>query len=158
MRTISGHQPIRCLIFCISFFPPSSLFCSISVSSLIGFLPVQVACLHQVVHEAVTVERGALSRNQGSFAHKAVSLPSSPSRGQVPDRGVPAEFDMMSTWNRVLESSSFLNKPLLPFQDWSIDFSELTIGIRVGIGKFNHQLSFSTMRHVRLLWLLHKYC
>ncbi|CAN6482864.1 unnamed protein product [Victoria cruziana] len=95
-----------------------------------------VACLHQVVHEAVTVERGALSRNQGSFAHKAVSLPSSPSRGQVPDRGVPAEFDMMSTWNRVLESSSFLNKPLLPFQDWSIDFSELTIGIRVGIGFF----------------------
>ncbi|XP_031494390.1 serine/threonine-protein kinase CTR1-like isoform X1 [Nymphaea colorata] len=95
-----------------------------------------VASFHQDVHEAVTVESGAFSRNQANLAQKAISLPSSPSRGQASERGVPAEFDMLSTWNKVLESSSFVNKPLLPFQDWNIDFSELTIGTRVGIGFF----------------------
>ena len=29
----------------------------------------------------------------------------------------------------------FQNKPLLPYEEWNIDFSELTVGIRVGIGK-----------------------
>ncbi|KAI3939129.1 hypothetical protein MKX01_001997 [Papaver californicum] len=43
---------------------------------------------------------------------------------------------LVSTWNKVLESSKFQNKPVLPFHEWNIDFSELTIGIRVGIGFF----------------------
>ena len=29
----------------------------------------------------------------------------------------------------------FQNKPLLPYEEWYIDFSELTVGIRVGIGE-----------------------
>jgi len=39
-------------------------------------------------------------------------------------------------WNKVFQSSPFLNKPLLPFEEWNIDFSEITIGTRVGIGFF----------------------
>lgn len=35
---------------------------------------------------------------------------------------------------------NFQDKPLLPFEEWKIDFSELTVGPRVGIGK-NHTLS-----------------
>ncbi|KAL3643511.1 hypothetical protein CASFOL_014326 [Castilleja foliolosa] len=58
--------------------------------------------------------------------HKAISLPSSPQH--------PAS--MISTFNKVLESSKILNKPLLPFPEWNIDFSEITIGTRVGIGFF----------------------
>jgi serine/threonine protein kinase len=30
----------------------------------------------------------------------------------------------------------FQNKPLLPYEEWNIDFSELTVGTRVGIGFF----------------------
>lgn len=43
--------------------------------------------------------------------------------------------EMVSMWNRVLESPMFHSKPLLPFEEWHIDFSELTVGTRVGIGK-----------------------
>lgn len=45
--------------------------------------------------------------------------------------------EMLSTWNKVLGLPIFHNKPLLPFEEWNIDFSELTVGTRVGIGK-NH--------------------
>lgn len=45
--------------------------------------------------------------------------------------------EMVLTWNKVLESPMFHNKPLLPFQEWNIDFSELTVGTRVGIGKIS---------------------
>uniref|UniRef100_A0A5B7C033 non-specific serine/threonine protein kinase n=1 Tax=Davidia involucrata TaxID=16924 RepID=A0A5B7C033_DAVIN len=75
-------------------------------------------------------------------SQKAISLPSSPHqfRGQASRMSEAAEFsgsdDMISTWNKVLESSKILNKPLLPFQEWNIDFSELTVGTRVGIGFF----------------------
>lgn len=74
--------------------------------------------------------------------HKAISLPSSPHRfsnqaytGSEPTE-VFASSNMMSTFDKVLESSTILNKPLLPFQEWNIDFSEITIGTRVGIGFF----------------------
>ncbi|KAL3364146.1 hypothetical protein AABB24_013079 [Solanum stoloniferum] len=79
----------------------------------------------------------ALSREHMS-SQKAISLPSSPhefrrqaleGRGQMNDK-------MVSTWNRILESPMFLNKPLLPFEEWNIDFSELTVGTRIGIGFF----------------------
>ncbi|KAJ6810458.1 putative serine/threonine-protein kinase EDR1 isoform X2 [Iris pallida] len=83
-----------------------------------------------------------ISRKQTNSTQKAMSLPSSPHefRGQTSERGGPSDFlrteDLLSTWNRVLQSSPFLNKPLLPFELWNIDFSELTVGTRVGIGKF----------------------
>ncbi|MCL7039014.1 hypothetical protein MKW94_026570 [Papaver nudicaule] len=71
----------------------------------------------------------------------AVSLPSSPRafRGHDSERNARPHFvgdEFISTWNKVLESSTFLNKPLLPFQEWNIDYSELTVGTRVGIGFF----------------------
>lgn len=76
-------------------------------------------------------------------SHKAISLPSSPHRfaNKASLRSDATEVfaspDMMSTFSKVLESSKFLNTPLLPFQEWNIDFSEITIGSRVGIGMFS---------------------
>ncbi|KAL0906832.1 hypothetical protein M5K25_025358 [Dendrobium thyrsiflorum] len=80
-------------------------------------------------------------RLQTNSTQKAVSLPSSPHEfgGQDSERSDSSHFlrteDFESTWNNVLHSH-FLNKPLLPFEEWSIDFSELTVGTRVGIGFF----------------------
>ncbi|XP_038981436.1 serine/threonine-protein kinase EDR1-like isoform X2 [Phoenix dactylifera] len=83
------------------------------------------------------------SRKQTNSMPKAVSLPSSPNefRGQTSERSGASDFlrteDLVSsTWNKVLQSCPFLNKPLLPFEEWNIDFSELTVGTRVGIGFF----------------------
>ncbi|ONK80099.1 uncharacterized protein A4U43_C01F13880 [Asparagus officinalis] len=72
----------------------------------------------------------------------ALSLPSSPHefQGQTSGGSQSSDFlitgDLTSTWSKVLHSSPFLNKPLLPFEEWNIDFSELTVGTRVGIGFF----------------------
>ncbi|KAG6419456.1 hypothetical protein SASPL_121678 [Salvia splendens] len=41
--------------------------------------------------------------------------------------------EMVSTWNRALGLPIFHNKPLVPFEEWNIDFSELTVGTRIGI-------------------------
>ena len=82
------------------------------------------------------------SRKQINSTQKAISLPSSPHgfRVQTSERSGASDFlqreDLVSTWNKVLQSSPFLNKPLLPFEEWNFDFSELTVGTRVGIGKF----------------------
>ena len=80
-----------------------------------------------------------LSREQIS-SQKAISLPSSPHefRNQTSGRSGNSDMvndEMVSIWNRVLESPMFHSKPLLPFEEWNIDFSELTVGTRVGIGK-----------------------
>ncbi|KAK1258673.1 Serine/threonine-protein kinase CTR1 [Acorus gramineus] len=81
-------------------------------------------------------------RKQGNTTQKATSLPSSPHNfiENASQSTGPSDFlqtnDMVSTWNKVLESSPFLNKPLLPFQDWNIDFTEITVGTRIGIGFF----------------------
>ncbi|XP_057796212.1 serine/threonine-protein kinase EDR1-like isoform X1 [Salvia miltiorrhiza] len=73
-------------------------------------------------------------------SQKAMSLPSSPHefRSQTPEHsGIPrVNEEMVSTWNRILDSPMFQNKPLLPYDEWNIDFSELTVGTRVGIGFF----------------------
>jgi hypothetical protein len=81
-------------------------------------------------------------RNRNGSTQKAMSLPSSPHeyRAQISETINPCDFvskeKMVLAWNKVLQSSPFLNKPLLPFEEWNIDFSELTIGTRVGIGFF----------------------
>ena len=64
-------------------------------------------------------------------SQRAISLPSSPHdyRGQTSDRSGH------SAWTKVLESFSLNDKPLLPFPEWNIDYSELTVGIRIGIGE-----------------------
>ncbi|KAL5132322.1 putative serine/threonine-protein kinase SIS8 [Glycine soja] len=89
-------------------------------------------------------ERSALysfQRDQGA-SQKAISLPSSPHDygGQASERSGSSRYgvndEMESTWNKVLESPMFNNKPLLPYEKWNIDFSELTVGTRVGIGFF----------------------
>ncbi|KAI4325156.1 hypothetical protein MLD38_030577 [Melastoma candidum] len=75
-------------------------------------------------------------------SQKAISLPSSPNefRSQTSERGAMETYgrkdEMYSLWNKVLESPSFHNRPLLPFQEWNINFSEIAVGTRVGIGFF----------------------
>ncbi|KAL6286292.1 hypothetical protein ACE6H2_010682 [Prunus campanulata] len=83
-----------------------------------------------------------LQKNDQISTQKAISLPSSPHqyRSQTSERIGPSEFtrndELVLTWNRILESATCGNKPLLPYQEWNIDFSELTVGTRVGIGFF----------------------
>ncbi|KAL0844096.1 hypothetical protein Bca101_017342 [Brassica carinata] len=69
---------------------------------------------------------------------KTMSLPSSPHayRTQGFGRRGPSDFAVKDTWNKVVESSTLQNQPLLPYKEWDIDFSELTVGTRVGIGFF----------------------
>ncbi|CAD6247449.1 unnamed protein product [Miscanthus lutarioriparius] len=74
-------------------------------------------------------------------SQKAVSLPSSPHRSGIlgSDLGSPSDYteaDLVATWNEVLQSSPFLNKPLLPYEEWCIEYSEITVGTRVGVGFF----------------------
>ncbi|KAJ3692145.1 hypothetical protein LUZ60_012495 [Juncus effusus] len=82
----------------------------------------------------------AVISRQNISSQKAVSLPSSPHQFGNREVSAPPDFlsnrKLLSTWNEVLKSSYFLNKPLLPFEEWNIDFSELTVGTRVGIGFF----------------------
>ncbi|KAI5661879.1 hypothetical protein M9H77_21202 [Catharanthus roseus] len=75
-------------------------------------------------------------------SQKAISLPSSPHEygSPTPERSGSSNYriseEMVSTWNSILRSPMFQNKPLLPFEEWNIEFSELTVGTRVGIGFF----------------------
>ena len=99
---------------------------------------MQVSDFHHVDRDEISGGRSslyALPREHVS-SQKAISLPSSPHefRSQTPERsGVNDE--MVSTWNKILESPTFQSRPLLPFQEWNIDYSEITVGTRVGIGK-----------------------
>ncbi|TVU35574.1 hypothetical protein EJB05_17472 [Eragrostis curvula] len=71
------------------------------------------------------------SRNRTGSTQRAISLPSSPHeyRGQITEKSDYISKEKLAlAWNKVLQSSSFLNKPLLPFEEWNIDFSEITIG------------------------------
>ncbi|KAL6991214.1 mitogen-activated protein kinase kinase kinase [Sarracenia purpurea var. burkii] len=71
---------------------------------------------------------------------KAISLPSSPRQFRASRMceatKLTGSADVISSWNKVLESSKTFNKLLLPFEEWNIDFSEMTVGTRVGIGFF----------------------
>nr|GEX53198.1 hypothetical protein [Tanacetum cinerariifolium] len=86
-----------------------------------------------------------LKRNN-SIRELAISLPSSPHkyRSHIPgsDRNeidkLEANADMIETWNKLLESSSFGNEPWFPYNEWNIEYSELTVGSRVGIGMHNY--------------------
>lgn len=73
-------------------------------------------------------------------SQRAISLPSSPHvyRGQTSDRighSAYPNHELASKWTKVLESFSLNDKPLLPYPEWNIDYSELTVGIRIGIGE-----------------------
>ncbi|KAM1166407.1 hypothetical protein ACFX13_026265 [Malus domestica] len=97
---------------------------------------------NRLLREQGDDHRSGLQKNDQISSQKAISLPSSPHqyRSQTSDRIGPSEFatndELVLTWNRILESATFDNKPLLPYQEWNIDFTELTVGTRVGIGFF----------------------
>ncbi|KAL8136741.1 LOW QUALITY PROTEIN: hypothetical protein V2J09_002742 [Rumex salicifolius] len=73
-------------------------------------------------------------------SQRAMSLPSSPNRfgAQTSERSRLdcVTDEMLATWKKILECYSEDNKPLLPYPEWNIDFSELSVGTRVGIGFF----------------------
>ncbi|XP_048430407.1 serine/threonine-protein kinase EDR1 isoform X9 [Pyrus x bretschneideri] len=97
---------------------------------------------NRLLREQGDDDRSGLQKNDQISSQKAISLPSSPHqyRSQTSARIGPSEFatndELVLTWNRILESATFDNKPLLPYQEWNIDYSELTVGTRVGIGFF----------------------
>ncbi|GAB4824881.1 hypothetical protein Ancab_007752 [Ancistrocladus abbreviatus] len=98
--------------------------------------------LHLGPHDEISGVRSSLYAFHGEqSSQRAMSLPSSPHefRSSASDRRI-AEYtatdEMVATWNKILESGMFNGRPLLPFQEWNIDFSELTVGTRVGIGFF----------------------
>ncbi|KAK8673657.1 hypothetical protein V6N13_111976 [Hibiscus sabdariffa] len=95
-------------------------------------------------HNKIAGGRSALyntSRDQIN-SQKAVSLPSSPHayRCQTSERsgvsGCLPNDEMIRTWNKIIESRMINNNPLLPYPEWNINFSEVTVGTRVGIGFF----------------------
>lgn len=43
-----------------------------------------------------------------------------------------------TSWSLTMQSPSLPTQPLMPFSEWNIDFSELRIGIRVGIGRCSY--------------------
>ncbi|OMO61068.1 hypothetical protein COLO4_33587 [Corchorus olitorius] len=107
-------------------------------------LQKNVPNFHLVGRDGITGGRSALlklSRDQIN-SQKAISLPSSPHdyRSQTSERSGVSRYvandELVATWNKVLESSMFDNNPLLAYPEWNIDFSELTVGTRVGIVKF----------------------
>ncbi|XP_008448242.2 serine/threonine-protein kinase EDR1 isoform X5 [Cucumis melo] len=80
-------------------------------------------------------------RNDQVGSQRAISLPSSPHvyRGQTSDgigHSAYGNDELTFKWTKVLESFSLNDKPLLPYPEWNIDYSELTVGIRIGIGFF----------------------
>lgn len=86
--------------------------------------------LYAVKREQVTSQKAmSLPTSPHEFRHPASSRRPGNSDGIVGDETV-------STWNKILDSPMFQNKPLLPYQEWNIDFSEITVGTRVGIGFF----------------------
>lgn len=98
--------------------------------------------MHQDERDKLFGESSAaytLLKKRNSY-QKAISLPSSPHKFSSPDsdRSGTIEYvrstDIISTWNNAIRSSEILNTPLLPYPEWNIDFSELIVGPRVGIG------------------------
>ncbi|XP_050248476.1 serine/threonine-protein kinase EDR1-like [Quercus robur] len=104
-------------------------------------LQKNVSNFHLDGHHGISGGRSALYSVPRDMlnSQKAMSLPSSPHeyRSQTSERSEYVRNDeLVSTWNRILESPMFQNKPLIAYSEWNIDFSELTVGTRVGIGFF----------------------
>ncbi|PWA38639.1 hypothetical protein CTI12_AA552930 [Artemisia annua] len=89
----------------------------------------------------VTMFNGTLKTEDAKFEEfeKEISAQFKNDVGASGRPGIPdgmVRDETVSTWNKILESPMFQNKPLLPYQEWNIDFSEITVGTRVGIGFF----------------------
>lgn len=74
------------------------------------------------------------SKDLNKTSQSGLSVPSCPQEFQKTSSS--KSIEMINSWNRVLQSSTHTSKPLLPFPEWNIDFSELKMGVRVGIGSF----------------------
>lgn len=91
--------------------------------------------------DEISGARSALYALHGEqSSQKAVSLPSSPHQYRTRTlenmtSGQAPSDEMVSTWNSILEARMYRDKSLLPYDEWNIDFTELTVGTRVGIGK-----------------------
>lgn len=115
--------------------------CSTSDKNNIPY-PQENVNFHRDDHDDIPGEKSTSYNLRKSHysSQRAISLPSSPHRTQVTQRNGPADYvgsaNMKSMWNKVLESSKIVDKLLLPFQEWNVEFSELTVGTRVGIGFF----------------------
>ncbi|KNA17210.1 hypothetical protein SOVF_082160 isoform A [Spinacia oleracea] len=92
--------------------------------------------------DEISGARSALYALHGEqSSQKAVSLPSSPHQYRTRTlenmtSGQAPSDEMVSTWNSILEARMYRDKSLLPYDEWNIDFTELTVGTRVGIGFF----------------------
>ncbi|KAK9676954.1 hypothetical protein RND81_11G112500 [Saponaria officinalis] len=101
-----------------------------------------VSEFHLGNRDVISGARSALYALHGQqSSQKAISLPSSPHeyRSRTPERNRASQQapsnEMVQAWNKILEAR-FHDKSLLPYEEWNIDFSELTVGTRVGIGFF----------------------
>ncbi|XP_020884091.1 serine/threonine-protein kinase B-raf [Arabidopsis lyrata subsp. lyrata] len=92
--------------------------------------PDDVSSFQLDSHDQVSGERSTLNRQ------KAISFPSSPRSYQIQpsERSEPSRKKISQIWNEVLESPMFQNNPLLPYEQWNINFSDLTVGAFVGSG------------------------
>ena len=113
---------------------------SINYSSVLIFVSInfQVSKLHPD-HRGERV-MGYNFHEKQMNSQKAISLPSSPryfthhASGRCEAKESIRGPDMISTMNKMLEIPKILNKKLFPFEEWNIEFSELTIHTRIGIG------------------------
>eukprot|EP00897_Mesotaenium_endlicherianum_P010331 jgi/Mesen1/9326/ME000061S08770 len=72
------------------------------------------------------------SKSHQSGSTERVSASAGPTVGEPNTRaGAPAAVGGLT-----LQSPSLPDQPLMPFSEWTIDFFELRIGVRVGIGSF----------------------
>lgn len=137
--------------YCRDFFLP---YCLFNITNVL----LQVTDLHPDGRDELSAKNSTVYAfpEEHFSSQKAISLPSSPHEysSQASARsGVNDE--MVSTWNKILESPMFQNKLLLPFHEWNIDFSEITVGSRVGIGEPSLYLSPSVLFNVNLLFYLY---
>ncbi|KAK8519350.1 hypothetical protein V6N12_025390 [Hibiscus sabdariffa] len=104
-------------------------------------------CLFQDRREDSSIDHSSPHRNESSNLQKNVSnlgpdghYKIAGGRSQTSERsgvwGYVANDEMVATWNKVIDPPMCNNNPLFPYPEWNIDFSELTVGTRVGIGFF----------------------
>lgn len=108
---------------------------------IIFFGNIQVPEGYKENHDLKYGGRVTACNERNVVPQKAISLPSSPRyfTRQSSGRGETAENIrstlLISTIHKELEIPKILNDQLLPFQEWNIDFSEIKVGMRIGIGR-----------------------
>lgn len=72
--------------------------------------------------------------NHGTDAQASVLT--TKSSDEFVSRGSSETISAAASWPLSMQSPSLPTQPLMPFAEWDIEFSELRIGVRVGIGSF----------------------